>query len=285
MGGAADAEVGRRPSRHFDDGDDRDDETHRVHDNGVSNILTWKVVAAVVLFRCFNALVLATYFNPDEYWQSLEMAHTMAFGCGAEPTWEWQPNAQLRGYLHPFIFAVLFKLLQVTRLDSRLLVIAVPRLFQGILAAVCDLCIVRTVESRSRGAGGDSLGKWTLFITLSSWFNFYCLPRTFSNSMETVLTTAGLCSLYGQQAQRRRKIGAARVASAEWDLVPGGAVLCAALATALRPTAIVLWMGVAFSLVLFEDGWASVRRIAASLVWRAVPAMAAVLLVRSFVTC
>ena len=34
----------------------------------------------LLAFRIINALVLQTSFVPDEYWQSIEVAHNMAFG-------------------------------------------------------------------------------------------------------------------------------------------------------------------------------------------------------------
>jgi hypothetical protein len=37
----------------------------------------WRVCLA---FRVLNALLVRTYFNPDEHWQALEVAHRMAFG-------------------------------------------------------------------------------------------------------------------------------------------------------------------------------------------------------------
>lgn len=38
--------------------------------------------AAVLVFRLWNALFVRTAFNPDEYWQSTEVAHRMVFGYG-----------------------------------------------------------------------------------------------------------------------------------------------------------------------------------------------------------
>ena len=43
-----------------------------------------KVWCAVLVFRLVNALLVRTYFNPDEYWQSLEIAHRLVFGYGYE---------------------------------------------------------------------------------------------------------------------------------------------------------------------------------------------------------
>ena len=34
--------------------------------------------------RVIHALLLQTYFNPDEYWQCLEIAHQLAFGYTQE---------------------------------------------------------------------------------------------------------------------------------------------------------------------------------------------------------
>jgi hypothetical protein len=39
-----------------------------------------RVLALAVAFRAANALLVRTYFNPDEHWQSLEVAHRVAFG-------------------------------------------------------------------------------------------------------------------------------------------------------------------------------------------------------------
>lgn len=43
----------------------------------------WKemwVWRACLAARMLNAMLVQTYFNPDEHWQSLEVAHRMVFG-------------------------------------------------------------------------------------------------------------------------------------------------------------------------------------------------------------
>jgi phosphatidylinositol glycan class B len=35
---------------------------------------------AILVFRIYNAIAIKTSFDPDEYWQSLEVAHETAFG-------------------------------------------------------------------------------------------------------------------------------------------------------------------------------------------------------------
>ena len=39
-----------------------------------------RVLALALAFCAANALVVRTYFNPDEHWQCLEVAHRVAFG-------------------------------------------------------------------------------------------------------------------------------------------------------------------------------------------------------------
>lgn len=48
----------------------------------------------LIVFRCINALCIWTFFQPDEYFQSLEPAWQMAFGpdSGAWITWARTPE-------------------------------------------------------------------------------------------------------------------------------------------------------------------------------------------------
>lgn len=39
-----------------------------------------RVFAFCLAFRMLNALLVQTYFNPDEHWQGPEVAHRIAFG-------------------------------------------------------------------------------------------------------------------------------------------------------------------------------------------------------------
>nr|VZI42821.1 unnamed protein product [Spirometra erinaceieuropaei] len=139
----------------------------------------------LILFRLFNALVIRTTFVPDEYWQSVEVAHRWAFGYGAL-TWEWWNSTAIRSPLHPLIFAGLYKLLATVGLDSRLAIIYLPRLLHGILAAVADYnlyCLARLLA-------GPATAKWTLIAQCTSWFTAFCGPRSLANNLEWALTTA-----------------------------------------------------------------------------------------------
>lgn len=62
-------------------------------DNGLNRLVneqnakdTWMLL---LVFRCINAALVWTFFQPDEYFQSLEPAWQMAFGSqsGAWITW------------------------------------------------------------------------------------------------------------------------------------------------------------------------------------------------------
>lgn len=72
-------------------------------------------VASVILFvRILSVFLVQTWYVPDEYWQTLEVAHKQVFGYGAL-TWEWQQG--IRSYLYPSVVAALYTLLKYTGLD------------------------------------------------------------------------------------------------------------------------------------------------------------------------
>jgi GPI mannosyltransferase 3 len=54
-----------------------------------SHVSTTDVLLFLVAFRILNALTIKTFFQPDEYFQSLEPAWQLAFGedSGAWITW------------------------------------------------------------------------------------------------------------------------------------------------------------------------------------------------------
>lgn len=45
-----------------------------------------------LVFRLLNALCSRAFFQPDEYWQNLEVAHRWIYGYGYQ-TWEWRTLA------------------------------------------------------------------------------------------------------------------------------------------------------------------------------------------------
>jgi GPI mannosyltransferase 3 len=103
-------------------------------------------------------------------------------------TWEWLPGAQIRGFLHPLIFAALYKLLALVQLDTAWAVAHGPKLLQSIGAAVCDYY----THGLALKLFGRDTAAWGLLLQLASWFDFYCLCRPYSNSLEAVLTIVSL---------------------------------------------------------------------------------------------
>ena len=109
-----------------------------------------------------------------------------------------------------------------------------PRILQGVLAAVCDLYVYslaallfsenknntiknnttsnsNITSSRRRSnrsediIGLRSVADHVLFFQLTSWFNFYCLVRTYSNSMEAALVPVFLYYYFLYQKEKKKE--------------------------------------------------------------------------------
>lgn len=184
-----------------------------------------RVFILCLALRMLNSLLVQTYFNPDEHWQALEVAHRITFGYG-HLTWEWKKG--IRSYLHPLLFAVLYKVLALLRLDSPLFMMKAPRMLQSILSAFGDLYFYKL----SKVLFDDHVAQWALFAQITNWFMFYCTTRTLSNSLETVLTLVGL---YYWPCMREFSSKAPLV-QRKWGLA------AAALACAIRPTSAITWV-------------------------------------------
>ncbi|XP_055822992.1 mannosyltransferase APTG1 isoform X2 [Solanum dulcamara] len=193
--------------------------------NKFTHPLSKKVFFLCLFVRFINAFLVQTYFNPDEHWQALEVAHRISFGYG-HLTWEWEKG--IRSYLHPVIFAALYKVLAFFHLDKPWFMIRTPRLLQSIFSAFGDLYLFKL----SQEIFGDRVAKFALFSQLTNWFMFFCITRTLSNSLETVLT---LVSLYYWPCIRPSASKISR-GSRKWGLAT------AALACAIRPTSAITWI-------------------------------------------
>ncbi|KAL1916428.1 uncharacterized protein VTP21DRAFT_5619 [Calcarisporiella thermophila] len=147
--------------------------------------LSYRLPLLLIVFRVANALVIRTQSVPDEYWQSLEVAHWVVFGYGYL-TWEWREK--IRSFAHPLLFAGVYKLLDVLRLDQTKLLFLGPKILQGILAGIGEYATYRLADILF----GRNAARWTLFSSVISWFNFYHLVRTLSNSMEAIFTALAL---------------------------------------------------------------------------------------------
>ena len=68
-------------------------------------------------FRIINACLVQTFFQPDEFFQSLEVAHALVFGYGWK-TWEWRDSAAIRSPLHALLFVPGYALVKSLGLEE-----------------------------------------------------------------------------------------------------------------------------------------------------------------------
>nr|XP_023472754.1 GPI mannosyltransferase 3 isoform X3 [Equus caballus] len=178
------------------------------------------LVLFTIAFRICNCFLVQTSFVPDEYWQSLEVAHHMVFNYGYL-TWEW--TERLRGYTYPLIFASIYKILHLLGKDNVQLLIWIPRLAQALLSAVADVrlySLMKQLESHQ-------VARWVFFCQLCSWFTWYCCTRTLTNTMETVLT---IIALFYYPLEGSKSMNSVKYSS------------LVALAFIIRPTAVIPWI-------------------------------------------
>lgn len=259
---------------------------HVAHSASAQDILLF-----LVAFRILNALTIRTFFQPDEYFQSLEPAWQMVFGedSGAWITWvclapsqrlkcsqltavqEWQ-NA-LRSAIHPAIFATVYylanpiaELLRLTPATRAELFLAAPKTLQGVFAALGDYY---TWKLARRVFGHESHQAWAaLALTVLSPWQWFCSTRTLSNCLETTLTIAALYNWPWQWSLTDR--GHTRYDSASLRVREDTgkeavdettslrrSLLLAALATVLRPTNLLIWISLAAMtcLKMSSGGW------------------------------
>ena len=139
----------------------------------------------IFIFRILNALYIKTYFDPDEYWQAQEVAHELVFGYGYY-TWEW--SFGLRGILYPSILSLSYYAVKILGLEDTEAIIIAPKVLQALFASMTDFYTYMLACKLF----GDRIGRWSLFCSVTSFFNAYAGVRTFSNSIETTFTTIAL---------------------------------------------------------------------------------------------
>ncbi|KEF52592.1 uncharacterized protein A1O9_11435 [Exophiala aquamarina CBS 119918] len=239
------------------------------------------VLLFLLAIRLLNALTLHTFFQPDEYFQALEPAWKLAFGedTGAWITWEWREH--LRSAIHPAIFSLAYKaadalaaLLSVDGARKGEVLLAAPKILQACFAAVGDFY---TWKLAGYIYGRKSTCALTaLALTVISPWQWFTSTRTFANSLETTLTATALYNwpwhwsseVVPQISNAGSRTGGLRVRGDEFspqepvDEVTRlrRALLCAALATVLRPTNILIWASLTY--------FAFIRRlVTVSLTW------------------
>ncbi|KAI1614190.1 phosphatidylinositol glycan, class B [Exophiala viscosa] len=236
------------------------------------------VLLFLVGLRLLNALTDRTFFQPDEYFQALEPAWQWAFGerSGAWITWEWK--SYLRSAIHPMIFGLCYRTasaiaqtLNLSTYSRSELLLAAPPTLQAVFAAIDDYYTWRLASSVYGANTVASL--MVLGLTIVSPWQWFCSTRTFSNSLETTLTVVALHNWpwhwtltvggEGQSSSRvslRVRDGGDQGRKTTDDLTRlRRALLCAAVATVLRPTNVLIWASLTF--MTFIGG---LRKIGAS---------------------
>jgi len=154
-----------------------------------------------------------TAFAPDEHFQGPEVAHRVVFGYG-HLTWEWM--AGLRSYAHPMLYVVFYKTAAILGLGGSSWVTWTGPYWIHTLITVWTALEAQKMAALVIPVCGHLTEDLSFFdLHLVSWFFGYCMPRPFSNSLETAFCTKALVeyirsSVQGDQLatsyERRRSI-------------------------------------------------------------------------------
>ncbi|KAH8909774.1 hypothetical protein BR93DRAFT_949985 [Coniochaeta sp. PMI_546] len=207
------------------------------------------ILTFLLILRCINSLCVRTFFQPDEYFQALEPAWSIAFGSdsGAWLTWEWK--YQLRSSLHPALFGAAYngsyKLMSLLHISPPIIssfLVVLPKIIQSVFAATSDFYTWRLAE---KIFGANSNSAWAAFwVSIFNPWLWFCSTRTFSNSVETTLTIAALYywpwEILGDEKENKQEALQSRssVNSLRVSLV------LAAIAVLLRPTNLFIWLAI-----------------------------------------
>ncbi|SCU81939.1 LADA_0C01970g1_1 [Lachancea dasiensis] len=113
-----------------------------------SHLSNKSILRALVLFRFANAFFVNSFFQPDEFWQSLEPAHVKAFGYG-QLTWEWEYG--LRSYAFPFVFELVYRAVSLlAKAMSHLVAIHVDVFVLGASKLVPDSTLAWSMAAEMR---------------------------------------------------------------------------------------------------------------------------------------
>ncbi|KIY43506.1 glycosyltransferase family 22 protein [Fistulina hepatica ATCC 64428] len=188
------------------------------------------VVAWSLFIRIAIALATRTFFQPDEYFQSLEPAHHAVFGYG-HLTWEWLIPSPIRSIVYPALNIPVFWLIKYFGLEQQdWLLIAGPRLLHGTIAALTDIWLCEL----TRRVLGQRYVPTALFLSLSSFFHALSLSRSLSNSFETSLSTIAFAYFPWEALNVQTNM----IVKNDLRL----SILFAAVGCMIRPTNAIIWV-------------------------------------------
>ena len=145
---------------------------------------TQRIVFAIVAYRLIAWLLVRTYFIADEYWQTFEVAHSLAFGYGYQ-TWEWKSDVAIRSYLYPSVISFVYRCLAIFHLDTVQTLVNSATLLQTFFAILGDLAYLKFLQ-------GHRLIFLILLCRFTCWYTMYASPRLLINNIEEILF---ICSL------------------------------------------------------------------------------------------
>ena len=102
-------------------------------------------VILALAWRIFISSLTNTFFQPDEYFQSLEIAHYQVFGYGHK-TWEWTSNPPIRSIVFPALYIPVYWLLKVTGLDNTRAVVSLESEVHGYLSLSSTDCRTKVIS-------------------------------------------------------------------------------------------------------------------------------------------
>uniref|UniRef100_A0A0A9XRR6 Mannosyltransferase n=1 Tax=Lygus hesperus TaxID=30085 RepID=A0A0A9XRR6_LYGHE len=144
----------------------------------------FRLLLLLVFLRTIDLVWVKSTYVPDEYWQSLEVAHNKVFGYGYL-TWEWIEG--IRSYVYVGLISLVYAFLKTFELESPELIILAPRILQGIISAISDVYFIRWVHEKRNGQYS-----WAFISWFTTFFVSYCSTRTLINTFEMNLTIIAL---------------------------------------------------------------------------------------------
>ncbi|CAH8644941.1 unnamed protein product [Schistosoma margrebowiei] len=199
-----------------------------------------RLFVCLLLFRFFNTLLIQTSYVPDEYWQSIEVAHKWVFGYGTL-TWEWEPKIALRSPVHPLLISFIYKVIATLGADSQWMIMKSPQILHGFFAAIADFHLYRLIKQLS----GIQIAKWTLFHHVCNWFTIYCAPRSLSNCVEWCLCIIGL-SYYPWNVICQTDQQFIQLTASNYHNQSKWFIFIAVVCVLIRPTALIIWFPLCF---------------------------------------
>lgn len=103
---------------------------HPLRCHVLETMKTRTIILTALIVRVCIALGTQTFFQPDEYFQSLEVAHHFVFGYG-HLTWEWLSYSPIRSILYPALNVTVYYALKWAQLDGTRLLVGEYRLRSG----------------------------------------------------------------------------------------------------------------------------------------------------------